>query len=57
MLPAVSLQRLRGRRVLAARFAAGKAGVRIAGTSLAGGVTNPWQSTEPKAILKSATGS
>lgn len=42
----------RGRRTLAA----GKAGARIAGTSLAGGVTNPWQSTKPKAILKSATG-
>lgn len=34
---------------------AGKAGVRRAGTWLAGGVTNPWQSTKPKAILKSAT--
>lgn len=39
-----------------APFAAGKAGVRITGTSPPGGVTNPWQSPNPNAALKSATG-
>lgn len=54
VLPTPSCQSWLGSVLLSTCPGAGKAGVRRAGAWLAGGVTNPWQSTKPRAIFKTA---